>query len=254
MDYFVFSDIHGQKELFDKICSWLNGRSEPWECYFLGDACDRGEFGYSIIKALLADDRFIYMKGNHEDLFSRAAKQLKQRWLEDGVTKAMAAADPETYIMNYYWYDDIALHIQNGGLSTLMAWAADGSPMDIIGKLDRLPKHIILPNEVWGSLDLSHAGHLIDESDDLIWSREHFDEKWTNGRMIHGHTPVRSLMRYGVIINPAATSSPAFYQDGTKICIDTGCFITEVITLLNLNTFEQHRFYTDSILEAIKGE
>jgi hypothetical protein len=57
-----------------------------------------------------------------------------------------------------------------------------------------------------------------------------------------------------VIINPAATSSPAFYQDGTKICIDTACFATEVITLLNLNTFEQYRFYTDSILEAIKGE
>ena len=23
MDYFVFSDIHGQKELFDKILNWL---------------------------------------------------------------------------------------------------------------------------------------------------------------------------------------------------------------------------------------
>ena len=40
MDYFAFSDIHGQKELFDKILTWLNGRSESWMCYFLGDACE----------------------------------------------------------------------------------------------------------------------------------------------------------------------------------------------------------------------
>lgn len=244
MDYFVFSDIHGQKELFDKILTWLNGRSEPWKCYFLGDACDRGEFGYSIIKALLADDRFIYMKGNHEDLFVRAAKALKQCWLEDNVTKAMVAIDMETYILNYCWHYDVALHIQNGGLSTLMAWAADGAPLNIIGKLDALPLHAELPSEVWGKIDLSHAGHPNGDLSEsaLLWSRDHFNEDFEGGRMIHGHTPVRSLMRHGVIINPAATNCPAFYADSTKIDIDTACFMTGSITVLNLNSFEQHRF------------
>lgn len=244
MDIFAFTDIHGQKELFDKIYNWLNGRSEPWKCYFLGDACDRGEFGYSIIKTLLADDRFIYMKGNHEDLFVRAAKALKQCWAEEGYTQGEIMSDPCLYVMMYQYYDDVALHIQNGGLDTLIAWVADGCPLNIIGKLDRLPKHIILPHEIWGSLDLSHAGHLIDESDDLIWSREHFHEKWEGGRMIHGHTPVRSLVKYVLLDSPANTARPAFYQEGTKIDLDTACFLSDTITVLNLNTFEQHRFTT----------
>lgn len=244
MDIFAFTDIHGQKELFDKIYNWLNGRSEPWKCYFLGDACDRGEFGYSIIKTLLSDDRFIYMKGNHEDLFVRAAKALKQCWAEEGFTQGEIMSDPRLYIMMYQYYDDVALHIQNGGLDTLIAWVADGCPLNIIGKLDRLPKHIILPHEVWGTLDLSHSGHLIDESDGFIWSREHFHEKWEGGRMIHGHTPVRSLVKYVLLDGPANTARPAFYQEGTKIDLDTACFLSGTITVLNLITFEQHRFTT----------
>lgn len=244
MDIFAFTDIHGQKELFDKIYNWLNGRSEPWKCYFLGDACDRGEFGYSIIKILLSDDRFIYMKGNHEDLFVRAAKALKQCWAEEGFTQGEIMSDPCLYVMMYQYYDDVALHIQNGGLDTLIAWAADGCPLGIIGKLDRLPEHITLPHEVWGTLDLSHAGHLIDGSDDYIWSREHFHEKWKGGRMIHGHTPVRSLVKFVLLDGPANTARPAFYQEGTKIDLDTACFLSDTITVLNLNTFEQHRFTT----------
>ena len=244
MDVFAFTDIHGQKELFDKIYTWLNGRSEPWKCYFLGDACDRGEFGYSIIKSLLADDRFIYMKGNHEDLFVRAAKALKQCWAEEGFTQGEIMSDPCLYIMMYQYYDDVALHIQNGGLDTLIAWVTDGCPLNIIGKLDRLPEHFTLPHEVWGTLDLSHSGHLINESDRFIWSREHFHEKWGSGRMIHGHTPVRSLVKYALLDGPANTACPAFYQEGTKIDLDTACFLSETITVLNLDTFEQHRFTT----------
>lgn len=245
MDCFVFSDIHGQKELFDKILEWLNGRSEPWKCYFLGDACDRGDHGYEIIKILLNDERFVYMKGNHEDLFVRAAKALKQHWLEDNVTKAMAAENPYNCVIEYSWDWDVSLHIQNGGLRTLMDWVEDGSPMGLIGDLDRLPEHIELPNEVWGALDLSHAGHLKDNSDSLIWSRDHFHEKWEGGRMIHGHTPVRSMIRHGVLPPMTRISRPAFYQDGTKVCIDTSCFLTGFITLVNLTTFEQHRFYVE---------
>ena len=244
MDVFAFTDIHGQKELFDKIYTWLNGRSEPWKCYFLGDACDRGEFGYSIIKSLLSDDRFIYMKGNHEDLFVRAAKALKQCWAEEGFTQKEIMSDPCLYIMMYQYYDDVGLHIQNGGLDTLIAWVADGCPLNIVSELDRLPEHITLPHEVWGTLDLSHSGHLIDESDGFIWSREHFHEKWEGGRMIHGHTPVRSLVKYAFLDGPANTARPAFYQEGTKIDLDTACFLSETITVLNLNTFEQHRFTT----------
>lgn len=245
MDYFCFSDIHGHGELFDKILNWLNGRSEPWKCFFLGDACDRRNDGYRIIKTLLNDDRFIYLKGNHEDLFVRAAKALKNYWLDDNISISEVQQDPYEYIINYSYDPDISLHIQNSGLKTLMNWAADRAPLNIIGKLDRLPEHMELPHDVYGKLDLSHAGHLMDNSDSFIWSREHFQEEFKGGRMIHGHTPVRSLRKYvWEIGSNLATCRPAFYANGTKIDIDTACFSSDIITLLNLNTFEQHRFTT----------
>ena len=245
MDYFCFSDIHGHGELFDKILNWLNGRSEPWKCFFLGDACDRRNDGYRIIKTLLNDDRFIYLKGNHEDLFVRAAKALKNYWLDDNISISEVRQDPYEYIINYSYDPDISIHIQNSGLKTLMDWAADGAPLNIIGKLDRLPEHMELPHDVWGKLDLSHAGHLMDNSDSFIWSREHFQEEFKGGRMIHGHTPVRSLRKYvWEISSNLATCRPAFYANGTKVDIDTACFSSDIITLLNLNTFEQHRFTT----------
>lgn len=246
MDYFCFSDIHGHGELFDKILNWLNGRSKPWKCIFLGDACDRRDDGYRIIETLLNDDRFVYLKGNHEDLFVRAAKALRKHWGEEGFFYEEVAANPYEFIMNFAWDWDVSLHIQNGGLQTLLDWATKGrTGLKIIGQLDALPEHMELPHDVWGKLDLSHAGHLMDNSDSLIWSREHFQEEFTGGRMIHGHTPVRSLRKYvwEISSNPA-TCRPAFYANGTKVDIDTACFSSDTITLLNLNTFEQHRFTT----------
>ena len=62
--------------------------------------------------------------------------------------------------------------------------------------------------------------------------------------MIHGHTPVRSLVKFVLLDGPANTARPAFYQEGTKIDLDTACFLSDTITVLNLNTFEQHRFTT----------
>ena len=248
MDYFCFSDIHGHGELFDKILNWLNNRSEPWKCYFLGDACDRCDDGYRIIETLLNDDRFIYLKGNHEDLFVRAARTLRRRWEEEGIYYDEIAANPYDFIMGYgyTWDCDVSLHIQNGGLRTLMDWVIKGKTgLKIINQLDALPLHAELPNEVWGKLDLSHAGHPNDNLSEstLLWSRNHFNEDFEGGRMIHGHTPVRSLMKY-VVLDSGHTSRPAFYANGTKVDIDTACFSSDTITLLNLNTFEQHRFTT----------
>lgn len=244
MDYFCFSDIHGHRELFDKILSWLNGRIEPWKCVFLGDACDRRDDGYRIIETLLNDDRFIYLKGNHEDMFVRAARALRKHWGEEGFFYEEVAANPYEFIMNFAWDQDVSLHIQNGGLQTLLDWATKGrTGLKIISQLDALPEHMELPHSICGKLDLSHAGHLMDNSDSLIWSREHFQEEFEGGRMIHGHTPVRYLMKY-VLLDNGHTSRPAFYANGTKVDIDTACFSSDTITLLNLNTFEQHRFTT----------
>ena len=120
MKRFVFSDIHGHGALFDKVYQWLCNLPEPWECYFLGDACDRCDDGYRIITTLLSDHRFIYLKGNHEDLFVRAARALRKRWEEEDIHLDEVAANPYEFIIDYMWDWDVGLHIQNCGLQTLM--------------------------------------------------------------------------------------------------------------------------------------
>ena len=65
--HYVFSDIHGNYKLFKKIKGFLH---QDDVCYVLGDCADRGTKGYTIIKEVLQDGRFIYIKGNHEDLFA----------------------------------------------------------------------------------------------------------------------------------------------------------------------------------------
>ena len=242
MNNFCFSDIHGHIELFEKIMKWLNSQEEEWRCIFLGDACDRMGAGYEIIKAILNDSRFVYIKGNHEDMFANAMLQLKRCWSEENIKVPTKCSFDEAYelIHPYYYYDEVSLHIRNGGLPTLLSWVQDGAPGNLIFELNNLPEAATL--EVNGTIfELTHAGHLIDESDSPIWSREHFNEKWEDGIMVHGHTPILSLMKY-VIINPASTCRPAFYQDGTKIDMDTACFSSNTINVLNLNTLDHMMF------------
>ena len=76
MSTWAFSDIHGNRKLFDAIKNFIK---EDDTIYFLGDACDRGPDGWEIIKEILADERFIYLKGNHEDMLVKAFfEQMKE--------------------------------------------------------------------------------------------------------------------------------------------------------------------------------
>jgi len=51
-------------------------------------------------------------------------------------------------------------------------------------------------------------------------------------------------MKLGISINPAATNHPAFYQENTKVDIDTGCFCSDTINLMDLDTLESKVFTT----------
>ena len=230
MEQFVFSDIHGNSKLFWQIYDWLNARSEHWQCYFLGDANDRGPDGYEIMKILLRDHRFVYIKGNHEDMFCKAARVLKSY-------KTVSADLWEIY----QGYDeDVDICLRNDGGFTLNDWIKDGMPMGIIKELEQLPEHIEIVNDSGLAIDLSHAGHMIDESDGFIWSRKHFLEKWDKGLMIHGHTPIHYLRR--LVDVSTKRTEPAFYKDGTKLDLDTACFSSGIINVVDLNTLKHTKF------------
>ena len=72
MSVYALSDLHGNEILFNKILNFLAPNDKV---YFLGDAADRGKAGVRLIKQIYEDPRFIYVKGNHEDMLIKAMEE-----------------------------------------------------------------------------------------------------------------------------------------------------------------------------------
>lgn len=256
MSRYVFSDLHGNLELFNLIMKFFDEREqagEKVEYYFLGDACDRMPHGYEIMKRLLADKRCIYLKGNHEDMFFKAAEALHGCCKYDcfDLTKHSNEEWAEYIHSLSYRDENIDLYLNNGGYYTLRDWAKDGMPRNILLQIATLPAFVELENYV-----LMHAGcnefeYEYKDNSAMIWDRDHFFDDWNvrGTTLIHGHTPVSYLpasIRHDL---HHTTWSPVVYANNTKICMDTACFHTNRIFVLNLDTKEFIPFVGEIAME-----
>jgi len=265
-DMFYFTDIHGQSWLYNEIIKYCQTDPEA-TIIFGGDACDRGPHGYKIMKDLLQNPQIIYLKGNHEDLFVKAAYE---------ILGAHSATDIQyEYIHNIHdrdeaagiiidmqdnYYKHTALHVYNGGLNTLIDWMLDGADEDFVSRIESLPICFQYKN-----IDFCHAGGTVKTFDKVytaeyngknpdynsvkrcIWDRDCWHIGWANDRIcIHGHTPSIFLPAkfYGSSDKSEANARPAawhgMYQDqynGLKIDMDTGATFTGRAYVLNLHTF-----------------
>lgn len=213
MAIYVFSDLHGRKDLWLKANKKIFGPNDT--IYFLGDAADRGPDGWEMIKTLLDDERVFYLMGNHEDMLIKA--------IEGN-------------------YDDLSLLYWNGGKSTYEAYELDTeeNQKKYLEKLKKLSKYVYwYKNEK--IIILSHAGMTpgrpIFDEDDWLWDREHLYDEWIdntseNVYIVHGHTPVQNLVEFEGVIEPIK------YCLGHKIDIDLGAFVSNKLGILNLDTFE----------------
>lgn len=233
MARYAVSDLHGDMSLFSQIIDFIKSDDIV---YCLGDNNDRGKDGWPIIKAMLADKRFIYLKGNHEDMLARAMLD----W---------AKGDIYSKAINILYY--------NGGSDTLQSWITDGANLGWYSKLKRLPLLTTYTNLSGINIIMSHAGFTPGDvkptDDDLLWDREHFLDKWPQNAeqtiILHGHTPISYLVKE---INQANklcgkkeetwVCGAFYYADNHKIDIDCGCFATQQTVLLNLDTFDEHIF------------
>lgn len=228
--HYVFTDLHGNGKLWDKIKEkYLKDENR---LIFLGDACDRGSDGFRIMKEMLSLDkeRFVYLKGNHEDMFVDAAKELLEYKEEHDLTVEQMI---NIGIENLAFEGNFAtqLCLSNGGASTLTDWLKGGMHIVIIPKLIRLPLSCSFKN-----YDFCHAGCIQSlwenpEEDEeeftsyVLWDRSHFleENKWFDGRiLIHGHTPTVSRSFCCEWNFGASRYEPVRYAEGTKINLDTG--------------------------------
>lgn len=239
MRHYAFSDIHGQGKLFDAMVEYMRtADTDDWRCYYLGDACDRGKDGYRIITFLLQDPHFIYLKGNHEDMFAKAANALHYMAEQEQLSISEFIEHNSSLDIEDLAYEDdnIELYFYNGGLPTFKSWIANGAPLDIIHRLEDLPI-----STTYDNYDMCHAGCLVRQWDaqneqTFLWNRGHFltDEEWRSGRiLLHGHTPVRHLLEFH---NPdGIRDEPLVYANGTKIDLDVGVVVTGTSCLCDLD-------------------
>ena len=255
MRYYVFTDIHGMGKIFDGMISYMESNGSDYTCFYLGDACDRGPDGFEIINKLLDNPHIVYLKGNHEDMFTRACRAFYVMAEEEGYTPIEYAKACNYNILDVPYDSDIGLCVHNGGVHTLNAWLQHGCPMSIVLKLEnlQLTAQYEMTDEKGNPtriFDMCHAGCIeaewYDEDPEaLLWDRTHFSALWDPAdniphTLIHGHTPTAYLSRYA----PDASYSecqegiPIVYSNSTKIDMDTGAFFNKRAWLLDLTTLE----------------
>ena len=262
-DVFFFTDIHGQYELYKAIMAYCYEQDPEATIIFGGDAIDRGRNGYKIMRELLDNPKVIYLMGNHEDMFCTAARNIKRMFsfknpVREKVEKELRAAKI------FDWkYSDIRNSLNNGGLSTLTDWVMDGMPMEIVERIERLPRtfsyekcdfcHAAGIYKIFKiGADAEYNGEPIDEytAESLIWSRSALEFEWEPNRMVvFGHTPTVYLSDF--IDIKVDDAKPI--QWNNKLDMDTGAVFTGKAYVLNVLTMKAQGFeLEDNVVKKIE--
>ena len=248
-------------DLYRAIMNYCDEQDPEATIVFGGDACDRGKDGYKIMKELLDNPRVVYLRGNHEELFCRAAREIKETFVQD-VTNRIEMRKLLSATMGLYkYFMAIQNSLYNGGMDTLLDWIFDGMPMDIIDRLEQLPLtfstdtcdfcHAAGVYQTFKrASDAEYEGKMVDgkDAESLVWCREAFKIGWKSGRTaVFGHTPVIAMNHYiqipEGIVQPLKWVGKLFPDDnGPKINMDTGAVFTGVAYVLNALTMKAQGF------------
>lgn len=217
---FACSDLHGCFNLWAQMRDFCDADDR---IIFLGDANDRGMHGIKLMQDLLADSRVTYLLGNHEDMFIDDATD----WLELKKVTNMQSIRA------------------NGAIDTMNDFLKlnKDAQTALVGSLRALPTEVEYTNKNGQLIHLCHSGFTpnqlppfkseLEEYLFFLWDRSHISHDWTgadNELVIHGHTPVGSLV--------VGETNVLRYCDGHKIDIDLGSPFSHKAVLLNLDTFE----------------
>lgn len=246
---YAFSDVHGCWEVFQQLLDFIQPEDRV---ICLGDCGDRGDDGWKIIETVLNDNRFIYLKGNHEDMLVKTI-QAYQR-----ICNACQGVDKDEINFHISMDENYNLLRRNGGNKTFKDWKKSK---------DRMIKYHLLKNLAYGAeyinlqgqkIILTHAGYTPKlnyqpEDNDLLWNRYHFNQTWDKNFpdtiIVHGHTPINYLDDYiwNTAIDFTKVKGAYWYCNNHKVDIDKCTIETGELILLDLDTWEEHIFRDNKI-------
>lgn len=266
-DIFCFTDIHGNFQLYRAIMDFCKEQDPEATIVFLGDACDRGPDGYKIMKELLDNPHVVYLKGNHEDMFTKAAHMLKNNFDFSGKNEKDIHRTLQACMYFDYRYAEIQDSLANGGLHTLTNWILDGMPMDIVKDIEKLSLtfstdtcdfcHSAALYKAFKDVsDAEYDGKTPDpySTEALLWHRTAIGYGWAPDRIcIFGHTPTPYLGDYldkfkwpeDWEITPIMYKGKDEFKSnmtGWKLDMDTGAAFTGRAFVLNVLTMKAYGF------------
>ena len=263
-DVFFFTDIHGMYDLYRAIIDYCIEQDPECVIVFGGDACDRGPHGYKIMHELLAHPQVIYLKGNHEEIFVDAAKELREHFVFNNPTRYEVMERLGIAMHHGNEFPHITNCIYNGGIDTLTDWILDGMPMDFVEAIDNLQYTASCLG-----VDMCHAGSVynvfsrvqnaeyneqeIDKLDKncILWDRDLLRYGWAPNRTcVFGHTPTPHIIAkfYGKDKSLDKIHPCAYVGDfderltGRKIDMDTAASGTGIAYVLNIFTMKAQGF------------
>lgn len=225
MATWVCSDMHGYYSFYEGIKRHINPEDTV---ICLGDCGDRGPQSWRLIKAVLSDPQFIYLKGNHEDMLAKALRSY--------------LTDDRDFVYDY----DVRLCWSNGGRPTFYDASNENDPWGVVKVLEKLPIEYHYINPDGKRFCLCHAGFTPGtiwkneafRTKDFIWGRDHSFDNWFETDefdiVVHGHTPIP----FDFVDEDEFDGSPYTYCDGHKINIDAGSYYSGKGILFNLDTYE----------------
>ena len=218
MGVFAVADLHGNGEMWVQVRSFLKREDT---LYVLGDAADRGPNGWAIIKDILETPNIKYLLGNHDVMLL------------------------DTFVEDFDGFGSHAYWNYNGSFPTYTDIQEDKNADKYLKELAGMPYYYRYENTKGDIIHLTHAGfdpdREISELNDLVWDRSHLVTKeWRgadNEYCVFGHTPVPNFREGAVEVKDCT----ALLCGGHKIDIDSGCFATDELPILNLDTLEVER-------------
>lgn len=119
MAHYVTSDIHGNKQRFDKLLETI-GFSEEDTLYILGDIVDRGPEPIAILQQVMRTPNMVMLLGNHEHMLLRycspdATEQEIRRWNINNNTptlRGLGALPQEEFEELYDFLYQLPIHLE----------------------------------------------------------------------------------------------------------------------------------------------
>lgn len=221
MSNYVISDIHGDKQKFEKMMKKINF-SEKDTLYIIGDVVDRGSEPITLLNYILSQKNMVLLMGNHEKMMLEGVKNRQDSIFMD-------------------W-------LYNGGETTLSQFSelTNEEQKKLMDKIQELEYYKILDINGQKFL-LCHAGLIIDsdnifedinrqvKNQRILWNRREllYNRNNSDYIIVHGHTATCGRTWGG-------NGKIDFYDGERKINIDCGCGRGEKLGCLRLEDFREY--------------